>query len=149
EDYELFLEAFKQAHANALDIGSDQELSDRFNLLRNGLIEEHRKALDHIYTAQAAARDRAIIIAGLLGLVGLAVLIIGFVTAHGIARRFGAPIEALAKAADNIGKGNYEVVLPLSSAAEMNLLTRRFGTMAEALRQHQATNVDELLAGQQ
>lgn len=149
EDYELFLEAFKEAHANALDIGSDQELSDRFNSLRNGLIEEHRKALDNIYTAQAAARDRAIIIAGLLGLVGLAVLIIGFVTAHGIARRFGAPIEALAKAADNIGKGNYEVVLPLSSAAEMNLLTRRFGTMAEALRQHQATNVDELLAGQQ
>ena len=149
EDYELFLEAFKEAHANALDIGSDQELSDRFNSLRNGLIEEHRKALDNIYTAQAAARDRAIIIAALLGLVGLAVLIIGFVTAHGIARRFGAPIEALAKAADNIGKGNFDLVLPLSSAAEMNLLTRRFGTMAEALRQHQATNVDELLAGQQ
>ncbi len=31
----------------------------------------------------------------------------------------------------------------------MNLLTRRFGLMAEAVRQHQATNVDELLAGQQ
>ncbi|MCU1725487.1 ATP-binding protein [Pseudomonas sp. 7P_10.2_Bac1] len=148
-DYELFLEAFKQAHANALDISSDKELSDRFNLLRNGLIEEHRKALDHIYTAQASARDRAIIIASLLGLVGLAVLIIGFITAHGIARRFGAPIEALAKAADNIGKGNFEVVLPLSSATEMNQLTRRFGIMAESLRQHQATNVDELLAGQQ
>ncbi|RMR57624.1 sensor histidine kinase, partial [Pseudomonas cichorii] len=58
-------------------------------------------------------------------------------------------IEALAKAADNIGQGNYEVTLPISSAAEMNLLTRRFGLMAEALRQHQATNVDELLAGQQ
>ena len=89
------------------------------------------------------------VIATVLGLVGVAVLIIGFITAHGIARRFGAPIEALAKAADNIGKGNFEVVLPLSSATEMNLLTRRFGIMAEALRQHQATNVDELLAGQQ
>lgn len=31
----------------------------------------------------------------------------------------------------------------------MNQLTRRFGIMAEALRQHQATNIDELLAGQQ
>jgi NtrC-family two-component system sensor histidine kinase KinB len=81
--------------------------------------------------------------------VGLAVLAIGFVTAHGIARRFGAPIEALAKAADNIGQGNFEVTLPISSAAEMNQLTRRFGIMAEALRQHQVTNVDELLAGQQ
>ena len=87
--------------------------------------------------------------AGSLGLVGLAVLIIGFVTAHGIARRFGEPIEALAKAADNIGQGNFDVTLPLSPAVEMNQLTRRFGIMAEALREHQATNVDELLAGQQ
>ena len=148
-DYEQFLQAFKQAHANSLDLASDKELTTRFNQLRNGLISEHRQALDDIYTAQAAARDRAIIIASLLGLVGLAVLIIGFITAHGISRRFGAPIEALAKAADNIGKGNFEVVLPLSSATEMNLLTRRFGIMAEALRQHQATNVDELLVGQQ
>ncbi len=149
KDYELFIEAFKKAHVDSLDLTTDKELAERFNHLRNGLIREHREALDNIYTAQSAARDRAIIIASLLGLVGLAVLIIGFITAHGIARRFGAPIEALAKAADNIGKGNFEVVLPLSSATEMNLLTRRFGIMAEALRQHQATNIDELLAGQQ
>ena len=149
KDYGSFLEAFHQANSASLNLSTDNELSNRFNQLRNGLITEHRRALDTIYAAQAAARDRAIIIASLLGLVGLAVLIIGFVTAHGIARRFGAPIEALAKAADNIGKGNFEVVLPLSSATEMNLLTRRFGTMAEALRQHQATKIDELLAGQQ
>ena len=149
KDYGSFLEAFHQANSASLNLSTDNELSNRFNQSRNGLITEHRRALDTIYAAQAAARDRAIIIASLLGLVGLAVLIIGFVTAHGIARRFGAPIEALAKAADNIGKGNFEVVLPLSSATEMNLLTRRFGTMAEALRQHQATNIDELLAGQQ
>ena len=148
-DYENFLTALDEAQRNTLDLSSDSELTNRFNQLRNGLIAEHRQALNNIYNAQAAARDRALIIALLLGLIGLAVLIIGFITAHGIARRFGAPIEALAKAADNIGKGNFEVVLPLSSAAEMNLLTRRFGIMAEALRQHQATNVDELLAGQQ
>ena len=149
QDYERFVQAFNEASSAALNLSTDNELSSRFNKLRNGLITEHRRALDTIYAAQAAARDRAIIIASLLGLVGLAVLIIGFITAHGIARRFGAPIEALAKAADNIGRGNFEVVLPLSSATEMNLLTRRFGTMAEALRQHQATNIDELLAGQQ
>ena len=148
-DYENFLLALNQADDAQLNLSSDQELSSRFNQLRNGLIAEHRRALDDIYAAQALARDRAVIIASLLGMVGIAVLIIGFITAHGIARRFGAPIEALAKAADNIGKGNFEVVLPLSSATEMNLLTRRFGIMAEALRQHQATNVDELLAGQQ
>ena len=149
EDYDKFLQAFHKANSAALNLSNDNELSSRFNQLRNGLITEHRRALDTIYAAQSAARDRALIIAALLGLVGLAVLIIGFITAHGIARRFGAPIEALAKAADNIGKGNFEVVLPLSSATEMNLLTRRFGIMAEALRQHQATNIDELLAGQQ
>ena len=148
-DYEGFLQALNQAREHALDLSSDTALTARFNQLRNGLISEHHQALDSIYAAQASARERAIIIASLLGLVGLAVLIIGFITAHGIAQRFGAPIEALAKAADNIGKGNFEVVLPLSSATEMNLLTRRFGIMAEALRQHQATNIDELLAGQQ
>ncbi|MER2103700.1 MAG: ATP-binding protein, partial [Pseudomonas atacamensis] len=106
-------------------------------------------ALETINAVQHAARERALLIAGLLGLVGLAVLIIGFVTAQGIARRFGAPIEALAKAADNIGQGNYDVTLPISTAMEVNLLSRRFGLMAEALREHQAMNVDELLAGQQ
>ena len=148
-DYDRFLQTLNQSQNHSISLSSDHELTTRFNVLRNGLIDEHRKALENINNAQADARNRAIVIATLLGLVGLAVLIIGFITAHGIARRFGAPIEALAKAADNIGKGNFEVVLPLSSATEMNLLTRRFGIMAEALRQHQATNVDELLAGQQ
>jgi NtrC-family two-component system sensor histidine kinase KinB len=55
----------------------------------------------------------------------------------------------LAKAADHIGQGNFDVTLPISSAMELNQLTRRFGIMAQALREHQATNVDELLAGQQ
>ncbi len=93
--------------------------------------------------------NRALLLAGLLGLVGLAVLIVGFITAHGIARRFGAPIEALAKAADHIGQGNFDVTLPISPSAEMSQLTQRFGLMAEALRQHQAINIDELRAGQQ
>lgn len=118
-------------------------------MLRNGLIAEHKQALDNIDETQRNAREHALLIAGLLGLVGLAVLAIGFITAHGIARRFGEPIEALAKAADNIGQGNFDVTLPISPAVELTQLTRRFGIMAEALREHQATNVDELLAGQQ
>ena len=117
--------------------------------MRNGLIFEQKRALANITEIERKARERALLIAGLLGLVGVAVLFIGFITAHAIARRFGAPIEALAAAADNIGQGNFEVTLPISSAVEMNQLTRRFGIMAEALREHQATNIDELLAGQQ
>ncbi|RON60603.1 PAS domain-containing sensor histidine kinase [Pseudomonas fluorescens] len=144
-DYLNFLQSL--APSNAMSGNAD--FRERFNILRNGLIAEHKQALDNINAVQQQARNRALLIAGLLGLVGLAVLIIGFVTAHGIARRLGGPIEVLAKAADNIGQGNYEVTLPISSAMEVNLLSRRFGLMAEALREHQATNVDELLAGQQ
>ena len=148
-DYLDFLAALDLSRDPAHVLSGNANLTDKFNVLRNGLIVEHKQALDNINETRRLARERALLIAGLLGLVGLAVLIIGFATAHGIARRFGEPIEALVQAADNIGQGNFEVTLPVSSAAEMNQLTKRFGIMAEALRQHQATNVDELLAGQQ
>jgi NtrC-family two-component system sensor histidine kinase KinB len=148
-DYERFLEAYAASKDTPRALRNNVELSARFNTLRNNLVAAHRQSLSNIGEVESQARSRAIWVASLLGLVGLAVLCIGFITAHGIARRFGAPIEALAKAADKIGQGNFEVTLPISSAAEMNLLTRRFGIMAEALRQHQVTNVDELLAGQQ
>lgn len=148
-DYEQFLNSLKVTNDSADAMSDDKAVISSFNSLRNGLLDAHRQALENISHAESASRSRALWVAALLGLVGLAVLAIGFVTAHGIARRFGAPIEALAKAADNIGRGNFEVTLPISSATEMNQLTRRFGIMAEALRQHQVTNVDELLAGQQ
>ena len=148
-DYLSFLITFGQSLEQSVSLAGNQDLTEKFNVLRNGLISEHKLALDNINDTQRRAQERALLICWLLGLVGLAVLIIGFITAHGIAQRFGAPIEALAKAADNIGQGNFEVTLPVSSAAEMNQLTHRFGIMAEALRQHQATNIDELLSGQQ
>lgn len=148
-DYEKFLNAFEQSRDSARPLRDNAQLTEAFNDLRNNLLLAHRKSLNNIGEVEAHSRERALWVASLLGLVGLAVLCIGFITAHGIARRFGAPIEALAKAADNIGNGNFEVTLPISSAAEMNQLTRRFGIMAESLRQHQATNIDELLAGQQ
>jgi NtrC-family two-component system sensor histidine kinase KinB len=148
-DYLSFIGAYEVSADPTRVLSGNDELTEKFNLLRNGLIAEHKRALDDISTVERKARERALLIAGLLGLVGLAVLIIGFVTAHAIARRFGEPIEALAQAADHIGQGNFDVTLPVSSAVELNQLTRRFGIMAEALREHQATNVDELLAGQQ
>ena len=148
-DYLSFLQVYDLSRDSTQVLSGNKELTEKFNALRNGLIVEQQRALDNINATERQARERALLIAGLLGLVGLAVLIIGFVTAHAIAQRFGAPIEALAQAADNIGQGNFEVTLPISSAVEMNLLTKRFGIMAEALREHQATNVDELLAGQQ
>ncbi|MEX5689183.1 MULTISPECIES: ATP-binding protein [Pseudomonas] len=148
-DYQRFMQAYDQTPETSRVLTGTSELTEKFNTLRHGLIAEHKRALEYINVIERQARERALLVAGLLGLVGLAVLIIGFVTAHAIARRFGAPIEALAQAADNIGQGNFEVTLPISSAEEMNQLTKRFGIMAEALREHQATNIDELLAGQQ
>ncbi|KII30587.1 MULTISPECIES: KinB sensor domain-containing domain [Pseudomonas] len=148
-DYLSFIQAYEVSPDPKHVLSGNDELTDKFNALRSGLIAEHKRALDNINDIERRARERALLIAGLLGLVGLAVLIIGFVTAHAIARRFGEPIEALAQAADHIGQGKFDVTLPISSAVELNQLTRRFGIMAEALREHQATNVDELLAGQQ
>ncbi|WP_268798636.1 KinB sensor domain-containing domain [Pseudomonas huanghezhanensis] len=148
-DYQQFLLAYERSRSTTQQVIDNTEITNSFNVLRNGLLNAHRQALENINLSESESRSHALWVSALLGLVGLAVLGIGFITAHGIANRFGAPIEALAKAADNIGQGNYEVTLPISSAAEMNLLTRRFGVMAEALRRHQVTNVDELLAGQQ
>ncbi|MFJ7285156.1 ATP-binding protein [Pseudomonas sp. NPDC099000] len=148
-DYLDFLQVYDQTQVPKPVLSGNEALTEKFNTLRSGLLTEQKRALDNINNTERQARERALLIAGLLGLVGLAVLIIGFVTAHGIARRFGAPIEALVQAADNIGQGNFEVTLPVSSAEEMNQLTKRFGIMAEALREHQAMNIDELLAGQQ
>jgi NtrC-family two-component system sensor histidine kinase KinB len=148
-DYQVFVKDFNQLQTQDGKLRDNVILMGSFNDLRVDLINAHKQALDNISQTQESAHQHALWVAGLLGLVGIAVLCIGFITAHGIARRFGAPIEALAQAADHIGQGNFEVTLPISSAAEMNLLTRRFGIMAEALRQHQATNIDELLAGQQ
>lgn len=148
-DYQNLLRSFDLSSAPIQVVGGEGDLAEKFNALRNGLIFEQKRALDNITEIERKARERALLIAGLLGLVGVGVLFIGFITAHGIARRFGAPIEALAAAADNIGQGNFEVALPISSAVEINQLTHRFGIMAEALREHQATNIDELLAGQQ
>ena len=81
-------------------------------------------------------------------LIGLAVLAIGVLTAHGIARRFGAPIDMLARAADQIGQGKYDVVLPVSPVLELAVLSRRFGLMTEALREYHSSNLNQLLSSE-
>ncbi|MDI9777235.1 KinB sensor domain-containing domain [Pseudomonas putida] len=148
-NYQAFLQAYRDSPAPARSMGVDQPLGAAFNQVRTDLIDSHKQALDYITRSEEHTRDRALLVSGILGLMGLVVLVLGFVTAHNIARRFGQPIEALAKAADQLGQGDFEITLPITQAVELNQLTRRFGLMADALRKHQATNVDELLAGQQ
>ncbi|WP_310190835.1 KinB sensor domain-containing domain [Pseudomonas hunanensis] len=148
-NYQTFLQAYRESTNPARSMGADDPLGAAFNLVRTDLIDSHKEALQHITRSEEQARDSALLVSGLLGLMGLTVLVLGFVTAHNIARRFGQPIEALAKAADEVGQGNFDVTLPVTQATELNQLTRRFGMMADALRKHQATNIDEVLAGQQ
>lgn len=148
-EFQVFLDTLRAAEAPARSLSVDMPLGKAFTDLRNRLIESHKQAVEHIRAAEDISREKAILMSAVLGFIGLAVLALGFLTAHGIARRFGQPIEALATAADQVGRGDFEVTLPVTSALEINQLTRRFGLMAEALRKHQATNVDELLAGQQ
>ncbi|MDF3931840.1 ATP-binding protein [Pseudomonas citronellolis] len=126
----------------------DSDFSRSFNALHQYLLGLHGHAIQTITDAERRSRQHAWLIASLLGLVGLAILVIGFVTAHGVARRFGAPIEALARAADQIGKGDFDVNLPVSREAEMASLSRRFGLMAQALADYKASNFEAVLAGQ-
>lgn len=116
-------------------------------------LRDHLNALQERYVAnlqqaQEDSRTRAWWIAGLLSLIGLTLLLIGFITANSIARRFGLPVEALTAAAEQIERGDYQVILPITQQAELASLTRRFGQMAEALRQFHASNLASLIASQ-
>jgi NtrC-family two-component system sensor histidine kinase KinB len=146
--YDAFQETLREPAGIRWVLLDGNDFSQTFNVVRMRVINLQDQAIQGIRHEESLGRERAKLIAGLLGVLAVAVLAIGVLTAHSIARRVGAPIEALAKAADNIGQGNFDVVLPVSPMAEMALLSRRFGLMAEALRHHTATNVEELLASQ-
>ncbi|MFG0412216.1 ATP-binding protein [Pseudomonas sp. zjy_8] len=122
--------------------------SEAFQNLRQHLLDLQNQVIERVSEAEQQAAERSQLIAALLALIGVAVLIIGVLTAHGIARRFGAPIDLLARAADQIGRGQYDVVLPVSPVAELALLSRRFGLMIEALREYHSSNLNQLLSSQ-
>lgn len=128
-------------------LGSD-EFSRHFSTIHNRIDRMLRHHLVELRAGEQYARERAWLIAGLLGLVGVAVLVLGLVTAHSIAQRFGRPIEALADAANLIGKGDFSVTLPVTPVAELATLSRRFGLMAGALQQFRHSDVEALLAEQ-
>ncbi|MFO7062590.1 UNVERIFIED_CONTAM: KinB sensor domain-containing domain [Pseudomonas aeruginosa] len=149
-----FRRVLEQGRANTVDSAEQAALDgvrDAYLQLQAhtpALLEAPMADNDGFSEAETSARHRAYLVAGLLGLVGVAILLIGFVTAHSIARRFGAPIETLARAADRIGEGDFDVTLPMTNVAEVGQLTRRFGLMAEALRQYRKTSVEEVLSGE-
>ncbi|MFC5696069.1 KinB sensor domain-containing domain [Pseudomonas sp. GCM10022186] len=147
--YQAFLDLVHQPPSLRWSLLDDKDFSQALENLRIHMGELQGHSLSVVEDAEGTARARARLIAGLIGLVGVAVLLVGFITAQGIARRFGGPMDALAKAASQIGQGDFKVTLPLSPVNEMATLIRSFGLMAESLRQLKETDIEKLLAEQQ
>ncbi|QLF93263.1 PAS domain-containing protein [Pseudomonas sp. ABC1] len=146
DEFSDSLEAFQEPTWGSSEGGP---LGQSFLQLRQLMVGMQDDAHTQIRAMQVNSQERAILLAGLLGLTGVAVLLVGFITAHSFARHFGTPIERLAKAADQIGKGNFDLRLPMSPISELAALIRRFGLMAAAMDRFKQTNVQALLDGQQ
>jgi NtrC-family two-component system sensor histidine kinase KinB len=126
----------------------DSALSEAYVRVRSRLADLQQSSLDTLRNESSRGHEHALLIASLLGLVGLGVVLIGYVTASGLARRFSQPIESLADAADRISHGDFNIIMPLTSIKEMSSLSRRFGLMAESLRQFKTSDVEALTSGQ-
>ena len=146
--YSVYDQVLKRPTSLRRDLLSDSTFSLNVAAMRDRINEVQSRYLEYVEAAETAAHQRAWLIAILLGLIGLAVLLLGLLTAHSIAQRFGRPIESLAQAADRIGQGDFNVMLPLSPVNEVAALSRRFGAMAEALRQFKSTDLEALQSEQ-
>jgi NtrC-family two-component system sensor histidine kinase KinB len=147
EDYGRFRQLL---HARVEDGSQPADtVNQAFQALRGQLVQMQQDAFDTIASTERESRKRAVTVASLLGLIGFSVLLIGFLTAHSFSRRFSDPIERLSRAADEVGRGNFDVSLPASPIAELSLLIRRFGLMTDSLRLLKETNVEALVRGQQ
>lgn len=146
--YMIFEKLLAEPLAVRQQVLSSDELRDHFSAIHNRIDLMLKHYLVQLRAGEQHARERAWLIAGLLGLVGVAVLVLGLITAHSIAQRFGRPIEALAEAANLIGKGDFSVTLPVTPVAELATLSRRFGLMAAALQQFRHSDVEALLTEQ-
>ncbi len=147
--YTSFINELQSASGTDLTLLEDNKLSQSFNQVRELMVAMQQNAYDQIRDTEMRSRERSQLIAGLLGLTGVAVLLIGFVTAHSFARRLGDPIEQLSRVADQIGRGDFNISLPATPIAELSTLIRRFGLMSQALHQFKQTNVEALINGQQ
>lgn len=149
EAYALFISELERPSNQNATLLDDNPLSQSFNQVRELMVDMQQGAYNQIRDTEIRSRERAQLLAGLLGLTGIAVLLIGFVTAHSFARRFGDPIEELSSVADQIGRGDFDIKLPTSPIAELSSLIQRVGLMSQALHQFKQTNVEALVNGQQ
>ena len=144
--YQQFLDAPAVVRRQLL---KNDQFTVALSALRDRISAMQTHYVNQVQLAQQDMRERTWLITGLLGLIGLAVILISYVTAHSIARRLGRPIEELASAADQIGKGDFQVSLPITPVSEIASLSKRFGLMAEALRAFRNSDIQALQTEQQ
>lgn len=126
----------------------NDEFGRAVDAMRDRISAVQMRYVTQVEAAEASSRERAWLVASLLGLIAIAVLLIGLITANSIAQRFSRPIESLAKAADSIGQGDFKVVLPITPIAEMSTLAKRFGLMAGSLEEFRSSDIAALQAEQ-
>lgn len=144
--YQKFLDAPAAVRRQLL---KNDEFTLALSALRDRISAMQTHYVNQVQLEQQDMRERTWLITGLLGLIGLAVVLISFVTAHSIARRLGRPIEELASAADQIGRGDFQVSLPITPVSEIASLSKRFGLMADALRAFRNSDIQALQTEQQ
>jgi signal transduction histidine kinase len=81
-------------------------------------------------------RERSITLIGRLALAFVAGVAVAALFAWWVTRRITKPVQSLARAADEIAAGRYDIALPeVSSGDEIGHLAERFGGMANRLRE--------------
>lgn len=126
----------------------NDEFGRAVDAMRDRISAVQMRYVGQVEAAEQSSRERAWLVAGLMGLIAIAVLLSGLITANSIAQRFGRPIESLVRAADQIGQGDFKVVLPISPIAEMSTLAKRFGLMAASLEEFRSSDIAALRAEQ-
>lgn len=147
-DYMAFKQILQRPYGARSALLQNGELAAVITAMRNGISMVQSRYVENVERSTVEIQDRATLIATLLVLVIIAVLLIGLIIANSFAQRIGRPIEALARAADRIGKGDFRVMLPISRIAEVHVLSRRFGLMADALQVFKNSDMAALQAGQ-
>lgn len=66
-DYLTFLDAFEENENTPPSLRNNQKLTTSFNVLRNGLISEHKNALENINETERLSRERALWMPGCWG----------------------------------------------------------------------------------
>lgn len=123
-----------------------QELSQQLKQLELDCASLSALALSQLGSAGTLGRARYV--ASILGLLGLATLLIGLLVSLHLAKDISAPLEAMSRAARKVAAGDFEVKLPQYGVLEADTVATQFNDMALALKHFTALNIDKIIAEQ-